>query len=53
MIRFAIELGGAVIIILGLGFVALRMWASLRAEKRRIDREEALADDHLQDTSTR
>jgi hypothetical protein len=31
----------------------LRMWADLRAEKRRIDREEALADDHLHDTSTR
>jgi hypothetical protein len=52
MIRIAIELGGAVIILLGLGYVALGMWGNLKAEKRRLDREQAQADDHLRDTST-
>jgi len=53
MIRVAIELGGAVIVLLGFGYVALKMWGDLKAEKRRLDRQDAEAADHLHDTSTR
>lgn len=52
MIRFVVEFGGAAIVLLVLGQIALKQFYALRATRRELERQEATSEDHAHETAT-